>query len=199
MHNVYVLMGKSSSGKDTLYERLLADEALALRKVIPYTTRPIREGETEGREYHFVSRDTFAQMRDAGQLIEYREYQTVYGPWDYFTADDGQIDLNAGDALMIGTLEMYVSVRDYYAAKGLGDHVIPLYVWVEDGERLLRAIHREQREATPRYEELCRRFLADSKDFSEENLTTAHISVRFENKDLDETLSALRAYILETR
>lgn len=192
-------MGKSASGKDTLYERLLADGALALQKIIPYTTRPIRDNEMEGREYHFVTREQFEQMRDAGQLIEYREYQTVYGPWDYFTADDGQIDLEASDALMIGTLEMYISVRAYYEKKGLGDCVIPLYVYVEDGERLRRAIHREEQQSVPKYEELCRRFLADSKDFSEENLDAANISVRFENKNLDDTLESLRRYILETR
>lgn len=192
-------MGKSASGKDTIYARLLADETLALHKIVPYTTRPIREGEEEGREYHFTSRGTYEELRDAGRLIESREYQTVYGPWDYYTVDDGQIDLEAGDALMIGTLEMYLSVRAYYDRKGLGDRVIPLYVWVEDGERLQRAIGREQREAAPRYEELCRRFLADSRDFSEENLTAAGITDRFENKDLEETIAALRAYIRQVR
>lgn len=197
MHDIFVLMGKSSSGKDTIYERLLAEPSLILDKIIPYTTRPIRDNEMEGREYHFVSAETFREMRDAGQLIEYREYQTVYGPWDYFTADDEQIDLEVSDALMIGTLEMYESVRDYYAAKGLGEHVIPLYVWVEDGERLRRAIHREEQMATPRYEELCRRFLADQKDFSEERLAAAGIAEenRFENRDLEETVAVIRTYI----
>lgn len=199
MHYIFVLMGKSASGKDTIYERLLKDEELGLRKVIPYTTRPIREGEAEGQEYHFTSREAFERLRDEGRLIEYREYQTVYGPWDYFTVDDGQIDLAAGDALMIGTLEMYVYVRDYYSAKGLRDRVIPLYVYVEDGERLLRAIHREQRESAPRYEELCRRFLADQKDFSEENLCGAGVTARYENKDLETCLAAIRERILECR
>lgn len=185
-------MGKSASGKDTIYERLLTDEELGLGKVVPYTTRPIREGEEDGREYHYTSRDTFEQLRDAGRLIEYREYQTVYGPWVYYTVDDGQIDLETRDALMIGTLEMYLSVKDYYTRKGQGDYVIPLYVYVEDGERLLRAIHREQREATPKYKELCRRFLADSEDFADERLRDAGIDKGYENVDLDACLQEIR-------
>lgn len=192
MHYIYVLMGKSASGKDTIYERLLADAALGLRKVVPYTTRPIREGEIEGREYHFTTREQFDQLRDAGRLIEYREYQTVYGPWDYYTVDDGQIDLETADALMIGTLEMYVSVRDYYARKGLDDRVIPLYVYVEDGERLLRAIRREQREAVPKYKELCRRFITDSEDFSDDKLYDAGIEKGYENVELETCLQEIR-------
>lgn len=192
MHDIYVLMGKSASGKDTIYERLLADAALGLRKVVPYTTRPIREGEIEGHEYHFTTRETFEQLRDAGRLIEYREYQTVYGPWVYYTVDDGQIDLETSDALMIGTLEMYLSVREYYAQKNMGDRVIPLYVYVEDGERLLRAIRREQREAAPRYKELCRRFLTDSEDFSDDKLQDAGIEQAYENVDLETCLQEIR-------
>lgn len=47
MGKIYCLMGKSASGKDTIYNRLLAMEELQLRRVVPYTTRPIRSGETE--------------------------------------------------------------------------------------------------------------------------------------------------------
>ena len=54
MGKIICLMGKSSTGKDTIYKRLLEDQELHLKKLIPYTTRPIREGEQEGIEYHFV-------------------------------------------------------------------------------------------------------------------------------------------------
>ncbi|WP_366559120.1 hypothetical protein [uncultured Eubacterium sp.] len=55
MGKIYCLMGKSASGKDTIYNRLLAMEELQLRRVVPYTTRPIRSGETEGESYFFCS------------------------------------------------------------------------------------------------------------------------------------------------
>ena len=54
MAKLYVLMGKSASGKDTVYHRLLADGALNLKPVVLYTTRPRREGEEDGRDYYFV-------------------------------------------------------------------------------------------------------------------------------------------------
>ena len=52
---IFCLMGKSSSGKDTLYQKIMQKKELHLEKIVPYTTRPIREGEQEGREYHFCS------------------------------------------------------------------------------------------------------------------------------------------------
>ena len=50
MHHIFVLMGKSSSGKDSIYRELMKDPALALKSVTIYTTRPMRDGEKEGRE-----------------------------------------------------------------------------------------------------------------------------------------------------
>ena len=55
MGNIYCLMGKSASGKDTIYNRLLAMERLHLRRVVPYTTRPMRSGETDGQTYVFCT------------------------------------------------------------------------------------------------------------------------------------------------
>ena len=57
---------------------------------------------------------------------------------------------------------------------------------MEDGERLKRAIAREETQETPKYEEMCRRFLADSEDFSEENLKRAEIKRRFQNNGVME-------------
>ena len=54
MGKIFCIVGKSSSGKDTIYKRLLKINSLKIKKIIPYTTRPIRQGEKEGVEYHFV-------------------------------------------------------------------------------------------------------------------------------------------------
>ena len=103
----------------------------------------------------------------------------MYGDWKYATIDDGQIHLDHEDYLMIGTLESYRKMRDYYGAECL----IPIYIEVEDGERLMRAIQRERQQETPGYEELCRRFLADQQDFSENHLREAGITKRYNNDD----------------
>ena len=194
MSKIFYIMGKSSSGKDTIYKRL-SETMPELCTVIPYTTRPIREGEQDGVEYYFVGEDRLREMQEAGRVIESRSYNTKCGIWTYFTADDGQIDLAAHDYLVIGTLESYRALKEYF-----GDgKIIPINIEVDDGVRLSRALERERREKDPRYAEMCRRFLADSEDFSEEHLRQAGISRRFENTDLESCLEEIGAYIRDFR
>ena len=178
MGKIYCMMGKSSSGKDTLYQKVL-ERLPQIHRVVPYTTRPIREGEQDGVEYHFVDDKQLAELETDGKIVELRAYNTVHGIWKYFTVDDGQIDLEQGDYLLIGTLETYEKIREYYGA----EHLVPIYIEVEDGERLSRALSRERQQEQPKYEEMCRRFLADQKDFSEENLEEAGIVRRYYNDD----------------
>ena len=175
---IYYMMGKSSSGKDTLYKEVL--KALPkLKTLVLYTTRPIREGEQEGIEYHFVTDEELERFEKAGKIIEERTYDTVYGAWKYATIEDGQINLAAYDYLVIGTLESYAGMKKCYGEENL----VPIYIEVEDGERLSRALSRERQQEQPKYEEMCRRFLADQKDFSEENLEEAGIVRRYYNDD----------------
>ncbi len=181
MAKIFVLMGKSSTGKDTVYKRL-RESSLEFKNVVIYTTRPMRQGETEGVEYHFVSEETRDNYCQTGKVIERRDYNTVYGMWSYFTVDDGQIDV-AGDSkyLVIGTLESYEKFVDYYGK----EIVVPIYIEVDDRTRIHRAIEREDMQEIPKYCEMCRRFLADEKDFSEELLVKCGIDRRFANYDLD--------------
>lgn len=191
MGKIFCLMGKSSTGKDSIYHELFSGNKLNIKKVIPYTTRPIREGEADGREYFFCSKETAEQLEQEKKIIELRVYHTVYGDWKYFTADDGQINLSENNYLLIGTLEAYLKIRDYFGEEA----VVPIYVEVEDGERLIRAIERERTQSVPKYEEMCRRFLADAADFSEENLQKAGIKKRFVNEHLDKTIEEITEFI----
>ncbi len=190
MGKIYYVMGKSCSGKDTIYKRL-AKMHPEFRTIVPYTTRPIREGESDGVEYFFVDGERLGEMQEAGRIIEARSYDTKCGVWTYFTADDGQIDLSSYDYLVIGTLVSYRAMKKYFGSSAL----VPIYIEVEDGVRLERAIGREREQAVPQYAEMCRRFLADAEDFSEENLKRAEISRRFENKELGKCLDEIEAYI----
>lgn len=192
MGKIFYLMGKSSTGKDTLF-RELKKQFPALKTVVLYTTRPIREGERNGREYFFVSEKYLKQLQDLNKVIELRSYQTMYGVWRYFTVADEQINLTENSYLMIGTLESYESIKKYFG----NDSIVPIYIEVEDGERLSRALEREKRQMVPRYGELCRRFLADDIDFSEENLEQAKIEVRFANDDMKSCVNEIMLYINE--
>lgn len=194
MGKIFYIMGKSSSGKDTIYKRL-SERLPELQRIVPYTTRPIRDGEQEGVEYHFVGEDRLREMQEAGRVIEVRSYNTKCGVWTYFTADDGQIDLEHKDYLVIGTLESFRALKEYFGE----EQIVPIYIEVDDGLRLSRALEREQREKEPRYEEMCRRFLADSADFSEENIRRAGIRKRFVNTELERCLEEIGAYIRDFR
>ena len=183
---IFYVMGKSASGKDTIYKRL-RQSLPQMGTVVMYTTRPMRDGEENGREYHFTDREFLERVKKEGRLIECRTYETVCGPWDYFTVDDGQIELESGSYLMMGTLESYRKMREYYGAEVL----VPIYIQVEDGLRLQRALDRERSQSHPNYSEMCRRFLADEEDFSEENLAACGITERYENVELERCLERI--------
>lgn len=187
MGKIYYVMGKSSSGKDTIYKKIMDKMSGILKTVVGYTTRPMREGETDGVEYFFVDNDRYSEMCRQGIVIESRDYNTVYGVWSYFTADDGQIELEKNDYLLIGTLESYSKIRDYYGEK----NVVPIYIEVEDGERLSRALEREKKQEVPKYEEMCRRFLADQQDFCEEKLKESGIVKRYKNINLEKCIGEI--------
>lgn len=181
MGKIYVLMGKSATGKDTVFKRLIGMKKLALRTVVGYTTRPIRRGEGNGREYFFVSEEKWQSLQEEKKVIESRTYHTVAGAWHYFTVDDGQIDLRKQDYLFISTLAGFVQLRKYYGE----EQVRPIYIEVDDDQRLWRSVCREKRQAKPNFDEVCRRFLADQQDFSEENIKNAGVRKRYRNENLD--------------
>ena len=192
MGKIFYVMGKSSSGKDTIYNRLISDTELNLKTLVGYTTRPMRESEVNGREYYFTDEEGLKRLKEENKVIEVRGYDTVCGMWYYFTVNDEQVDLKNNNYLLIGTLESYEKVRRYYGK----DIVMPIYVYVEDGERLSRALARERSQRNPNYAEMCRRFLADTVDFDESKINELEIDVRYENKEFEDCYTRIKMDII---
>lgn len=190
MGKIFYIMGKSSTGKDTIFRNLIKKNPW-LNKIVPYTTRPIRAGEKDGVEYHFTDEEGLEQIKSAGKLIEIREYNTCHGVWKYFTVADENLDLANASYIMIGTIESYISVKKYFGS----DSVVPLLIDLDDGVRLQRALDREKKQQEPKYEELCRRYLADAIDFGEERIEEAGIKRRFYNDNLKTCLNEIMEYI----
>lgn len=191
---IIYIMGKSSAGKDTIYKIL--KEKMDVNTYVMYTTRPIRDGEIDGITYNFITSEEMKEYINGEKkqrLIEYRTYNTVHGPWTYATIDDSQFETDK-DMLMLGTLESYVKVKDNFE-KNPDVELLPIYVEVPDNIRLKRAIEREETQKQPKYAELCRRFISDTNDFSEENLINAGIKRRFENINLDDCVEEILQYI----
>lgn len=179
MAKIFIIMGKSASGKDSIFKKIV-DNNNELKTVISYTTRPIRQGETDGVEYYFVTKDMMDNLSKEGKIIECRSYNTVHGLWYYFTADDGQIDLYNRSYIIIGTPEGYKKLARYYGR----DVIVPIYIEAGNKERLLRAIKREEKQSSPNYSEVCRRYLADEEDFSDVILNNCDINKAYINNDL---------------
>lgn len=193
MGKIVYLLGRSSSGKDTIYKKIMEQTEIMFHTVVLYTTRPIRDGEKEGVEYHFTDEAGFQELKQAGKVIEDRTYNTIQGLWRYFTVLEGMLSLDKYDYLMIGTLESYIKTREYLGE----DKIIPLLIDLDDGERLQRALDRERTQEVPQYEEMCRRYLADVKDFSEEKIAEAGIEKRFINDDLERCYKEIMEYLHE--
>ena len=186
-------MGKSSAGKDTIYKIL--KEKIDVKPYVLYTTRPIRTGEKDGIDYNYLTNEEMEQysQEENCKVIESRTYNTVYGPWTYATILDNQF-LSGKDLLMTGTLESYNAILKYFKDKE-NIKIIPIYIEVEDGIRLERALKREKEQSNPKYVELCRRFIADSQDFSEENINNSGIKKRFQNNILDNCVDEIVEYL----
>ena len=176
MGKIFYLMGKSASGKDSIY-RDIVKKMPELQQIVLYTTRPIRSNETNGVDYVFVSDERRKELEQADKIMESRSYNTVHGVWWYFTADEGQFSYEQ-NYIGIGTLESFLSLKAYLKEFEL----VPIYIEVEDGERLQRALKREKRQEEPKYAEMCRRFIADQEDFSQDKLEGAGIEKRFLNE-----------------
>ena len=184
MGKIVLFMGPSSSGKNIIKSRLIKDNKFALKEIIMSTTRPKRTGEIEGREYYFKTEKEMLELEKEGKIIERRTYDTAYGPWHYFTTSSS-IDLDNYNYVSDNTLEGLDQFVKFYGI----ENIISILIKVDDGIRLQRALDREKREKDPKYQELCRRFLADSIDFSKKNISKRPItSIIYNNSSLDNTM-----------
>ncbi|SUY48305.1 guanylate kinase [Clostridium putrefaciens] len=195
MGKIFCLMGKSSSGKDTIFKQLQNDDDLKLKPIITYTTRPKRVNETNGVEYYFIDEDILESYKTKDKVIEQRIYNTVNGDWYYATLDDGQINLDMHDYILIVTLEAYKNLKFYFGEES----IFPLYVTLDDGIRLERALKREREQNNPNYDELCRRFLADNIDFNIDKLEDCGVNKHYKNDDLKECICKIKYDILNVK
>lgn len=199
MSKLIYIMGKSSSGKDTIYSKI--KERVTTNSYVPYTTRPMRQNEQEGREYFFINKERFNELEKENKVMESRTYKVINKQgekdlWTYATIDDEQWK-KRGDFLSIGTLESYVCILQYLKEHPEKDiQILPVYIQISEEERRRRATLREQQQVTPNYEEMERRLAADNKDFSEEKLKEAGITSAqtFENYDLEKCVGQIIEY-----
>lgn len=151
---VIALFGPSSSGKDTIKKRII-ETYPQFHNVINTTSRPIRPGEENHINYHFVSTEDFTSMVISNKLAE----GAVFNNWGYgteYSAFDSK-RINIG-VFSIAGIECLIDNPQY--------NIFPIFIDTSDIVRLSRSLRRDPEHC----EEICRRFLADKKDFLTENI-----------------------------
>lgn len=176
MGKIYMILGPSSSGKDSIMNELMEKNKLDLKKILLNTTRPRRTSEVDGKEYNFDTYEDMLKYKEEEKIVELRSYDTQYGTWYYYTVSES-IDLENNNYITVNTLEGLDQYLKYYKK----EDIFSILIQVDNGIRLQRALNRERVQENPKYDELCRRYLADSIDFSEENISKRPIDIIINN------------------
>ena len=158
-----VLCGKSSGGKDTMLSTLV--DLYDYKRCISHTSRPMRQGEVNGREYYFESREDFKWMIEKGHFIEFRTYNTLVNDKEdtwYYGMAKNSIDLNKGNHVIVLDVQGTKEIIEYFGKENV------LVYYVRTSDRLRR--RRCKKRGDYNKSEFKRRFKADKIDFSKDKL-----------------------------
>lgn len=183
MYKLIMLIGKAGSGKDTIL-REVVKQSPYVHEIVSCTTRPPREGEVDGINYHFLTGEQFGKKVLQNEMLE----ATCFNDWFYGTS----IDSLDEDMVNIGVFNP-AGVESILAYNNIDTIVI--YVDANDKERLIRQLNREK---DPDVNEVIRRFKADGLDFDDLDFDY----VRLENntkEDLRVNTSAVMAFVQELK
>ena len=156
MAKFILLLGKGGTGKDTIKERI-QKEMPELKSLPMWTSRPMRAGEEQDVQYHFVTYEEMMQANAEGKLLEYREYKTVNGIRAYGT----EYPKDDSTYILTVSIEQYNNLRLKIPQKD----IITIYLYVDEYTRIQRALSREKECEYPNYNEVCRRFVADNNEY----------------------------------
>ena len=163
MRKIFAIMGKASTGKDTLTKML--SEMLELPIALSFTTRPMRVGEKQGVEYNFISDDDFWDLHGCDLLAEYTSYEVASGETWHYGLTKEELE-KAEYVLVIVNPDGFRQLTEIY-----GDKVCSILIDAPADVRIKRYLDRDT-VTEEKAEECCRRFLADNKDFKD--ISTNH-------------------------
>lgn len=168
MYKILAIMGQAGSGKDSLMKALIDGGYIpGAKPIVSCTTRPIREHEVDGINYHYLTNDEFAEQVINGEMLE----ATVFNNWCYGTS----IKNLYSDCLNIGVFNPE-AIEILQEAKNIDLEII--YIIADDKVRLLRQLNREEH---PDCNEIVRRFGTDKKDFNEARIEAIAPDYKIQN------------------
>lgn len=179
MYDVICLLGPAGSGKDTLAQALYKTNPDKFSLTVSATTRPPREGEVDGINYHFLTREQFNQT----SMIEFSEFNN----WFYGTPEFS-LSKDKCNIVVINPqgIRDYLDRQDILNIKGI------FVLSVSPKTRLLRQLNREE---NPNVDEIIRRYNTDNHDFT----TLDYLSIMpvILNNETEDNLQFNVAYILD--
>ena len=149
---IIVLVGKTASGKTTVANELCKNHGY--KRIITYTTRPMRENEVQDVDYHFISDEQFNKMVENNEFIEYKRYNTAHGVWSYGSGITSEQELSDDYYVIVLTPQ---GLRDL--SKKMSRY-IAFYLNVSFESQLERLKKRGDEE-----QQIIKRLINDAKDF----------------------------------
>lgn len=189
MIKVVAIMGKAGAGKDALLHKIFEKYRNEFHEIVSCTTRPPREGEVDGVNYHFLTHEQFSDQLLDGEMLE----ATVFNDWCYGTSvrdlDENKVNIGVYNPQGVSSLLDMEGALD----------ILPVLVECSPKVRLMRQLTRE---SEPNVDEIVRRYLADNEDFGHNDrnvfdkidLPGDHLAVVLNNDDgasLDELADAV--------
>lgn len=179
---LYVIIGKTCSGKTVIVEKL---KEHGLKKVVTYTTRPMRKGEVNGIDYHFISEDEFKRKIDELFFMEYKTYQTINGEWYYGTSFESIENTSNEDYAIILTPNGYMDFLNHSSAKHKS-----FYIYANNATIMKRLKKRKDLNDSPE-----RRLENDNKDFKGLENMVDKIVFNNEEHDIKEVVNKILEYM----
>jgi guanylate kinase len=155
MYKIVALFGKAGAGKDTILNGFCNKYRDDYNKIISCTTRPSRDYEKDGIDYHFLTNAKFLEEISNGNMLEVTEFRD----WFYGTSKSNLTEnkINIGVFNPEGVLNLMET-----ASLEKNIIIIPIEIYAKDVTRIKRQLDREQ---NPDCLEICRRFQTDEADF----------------------------------
>lgn len=176
MSKVFMIIGKSFSGKDTLLNSILQNKQFCeennLHKLVRYTTRKIRPNEVEGEDYHFIDDEYhFREFKDNDMCVA-TSYNSDFGKLYYIT-DFSKLDKDK-NYILTGDVE---SIRPFKEI--LGDNLCLIWLLPPDWVLFERFSKRDDSTeySEKKYQEIQRRYVDDLFKFNQANKFIANTPV----------------------
>lgn len=180
---ILFLCGKGGTGKDSVISSLLQQYPNEFERFVLTTTRPMRDSEVDGVEYHFCSMEDFAKRVVANEFCIVEHYSSAEGATKYYGVGEIPTD-NDKVYVLCGTNTQYDKLRERY-----GDRVVGVYLYNTAYTSLTRMLSRLRDRKDVNVLEACRRILSDSQDYMYMDFNAFDLLINTENCTLSDEVA----------